>query len=119
MPLLADVVRRANPRTHIVVDLADTPQPQVVQMITRRERLHRVESRMLDALRENDAEDEVILAEIDADERHPPMKRNARFLREHFMRTARAYRFCERVEKCPQLGRTLREMRVERAEWRA
>jgi|GEM_PF-3633293 len=78
VPLLPNLIRRANPFADLVINLADAAQPEVVQVIARRKRLHRLESGMFPTFGEDETEDEVIFARVNAEKRHAAMEGDPR-----------------------------------------
>src|SRR5689334_14051833 len=71
---------------------------------------------MLPPFGEDEPEDEVILAGVDAEKRHAPMKGDARLLRQYLRRPTRRHRLRQRIEQRAQLRRSFRKVPIEIAE---
>src|SRR5437588_755213 len=114
VPLFAHRVRFGDPAAKLHVEIAQRIDAEVMDDVPRRERFDLPETRMLNASRQDEVAEKIVVARRDLRERHADVKRDARLLRQDVDRPARANGVGERVEERATLASF--EVRVDRAE---
>ncbi len=89
MFLRTNIVRLPKPGTKFRVDIRGRRQPEVMDVITRRDRVDAPEARVLQTAREHDMAVEPLPLGRHLRERHPHLERDPRLFRQHDDGTAR------------------------------
>jgi hypothetical protein len=113
VPLLADGVCLAHPGLEVRVQLVRRLDPECVEMIPWRERLHESEARVLEPPRENDMPVQPRAPRRDLGERHPDLKGDARLLGENAYWSDPLDDPDDAIEECANLRRLAVEMMIE------
>jgi hypothetical protein len=121
MPLLADIIRFAEPRLHVAVEFLARRDREVVDLIARRDGLDLGESRVIEPAGEHDVARNPVSPQADRGEAHAYLKRDPRLLGEHPHWTAaldEARKIAEQRRGARRLSGEMLAQRVARAEMR-
>jgi len=98
VPLFAHRVRFSDPAAKLHVEIAQRIDAEVMDDVPRRERFDLPETRMLNASRQDEVAEKIVVARRDLRERHADVKRDARLLRQDVDRSAP--RSCQERDTC-------------------
>src|SRR5215831_9017486 len=98
MPLLAHLIRLAQPLGELRVDVGRDAEPERVYHVARRERLDPAEARTVDASSEHEVTVEPLPARRERREAHPDVQRDPRLLRQYLDRAESGHHRHDPVE---------------------